>query len=154
MCRDSQRGKLERRVTPSTEEVSVHRDPKPETILKKGSRGTTAAVIAAALLSAPAMADETALSGPIQAGSLHDGPLDMVLYYVPVAGDLLEVTGTYAPKDGGEARRFVMVLSEGDAVAFAMPGHRQARYRFARRGTTVTASVEPAGLAELARKEP
>jgi hypothetical protein len=78
----------------------------------------------------------------------------MVLYYVPVAGDRLEVTGTYAPKDGGEARRFVMALSDGDRVAFSMPGHLQALYRFARKGATVTASVEAEGAPELAHYEP
>jgi len=128
--------------------------PKFDAILKGSVRGTAAAVIAAAFTSSPAMAEEAALSAPIQAGSLHDGPLDMVLYYVPIPGDLLKVTGTYAPKAGGEAHRFVMVLSDGDAVAFAMPGHLQALYRFARDGATVTASVEAAGSAELARYVP
>jgi hypothetical protein len=100
-----------------------------------------AAMFAAVLVVAPAAAEEVALAAATQAGSLHDGPLDMVLYYVPVAGGLLEVTGTYAPKGGGAARRFVMALSDGDAVSFAMPGYPDAAYRFARAGATVAAAV-------------
>jgi hypothetical protein len=100
-----------------------------------------AAVLAAALIAAPAAAEEVRIAAPIEAGSLHDGPLDMVLYYLPVAEGLLEVTGTYAPKAGGEARRFVLGLSEGDAVSFATPGYPQATYRFSRAGMTVTAAV-------------
>ena len=86
----------------------------------------SAAILVAALLAAPAAAEQVTLAAPIQAGSLYDGPLDMVLYYLPVAGGLLEVTGTCVPKEGGAARRFVMGLSEGDAVSFAMPGYPQA----------------------------
>ncbi len=114
----------------------------------------SAAILAAALLAAPAAAEQVTLAAPIQAGSLHDGPLDMVLYYLPVAGGLLEVTGTYAPKEGGEARRFVMGLSDGDAVSFAMPGYPQATYRFARAGATVTAAVAVSGPPRLAEGRP
>jgi hypothetical protein len=114
----------------------------------------SAAVVAAALLAAPAAAEQVTLAAPIQAGSLHEGLLDMVLYYLPVAGGLLEVTGTYAPKGGGEARRFVMGLSDGDAVSFAMPGYPQATYRFARAGATVAAAVAVSGPPRLAEDRP
>jgi hypothetical protein len=111
-----------------------------------------AAILAAMLLAAPAAAEEVTLKAAVQAGSLHDGPLDMVLYYVPVAGGLLEVSGTYAAKGSGKARRFVMGMSDGDAVSFAMPGYPQATYRFVRAGAMVTTSVgvsDAAGLAEI-----
>ena len=116
----------------------------------------SAAILAAALLAAPAAAaaEQVTLSAPIQAGSLHDGPLDMVLYYLPVAGGLLEVTGTYAPKGRGEARRFVMGLLDGDAVSFAMPGYPQATYRFGRAGATITAAVAVSGPSRLAEGRP
>ena len=78
----------------------------------------------------------------------------MVLYYLPVAGGLLEVTGNYAPKGGGEARRFVMGLSDGDAVSFAMPGYPQATYRFGRVGATVAAAVAVSGPSRLAEGRP
>lgn len=113
-----------------------------------------AAILAAMLLAAPSAAEEVTLAAAVHAGSLHDGPLDMVLYYVPVAGGLLEVTGTYAPKAGGKARRFVMRLSDGDAVSFAMPGYPQTTYRFARAGAMVTAAVGFSGAARLAETRP
>jgi hypothetical protein len=111
----------------TTHHTTIHRVP--------------AAILAAALLAAPAAAEEVMLAARGQGVSLHDGSLDMVLYYMPAEGGLLEVTGTYAPKHGGEARRFVMGLSDGDAVSFAMPGYPQATYRFARAGATVIAAV-------------
>jgi hypothetical protein len=39
--------------------------------------------------------------------------------------------------------RIVMALGDGDDVAFAMPGHPQALYRFVRTGESVTVSVRP-----------
>jgi hypothetical protein len=113
-----------------------------------------AAILAAALLAVPAAAEQVTLAAPIQAGSLHEGPLDMVLYYLPVVGGLLEVTGTYAPKGRGEARRFIMGLLDGDAVSFAMPGYPQATYRFGRAGATVTAAVAVSGTSRLAESRP
>jgi hypothetical protein len=101
----------------------------------------SAAILAAALLAAPASADQVTLAAPAEGWSLHDGPLDMALYYAAAGGSMLEVIGTYAPKAGGEARRLVMGLSEGDAVSFAMPGYPRATYSFARTGDAVTASV-------------
>ncbi|WP_167620228.1 hypothetical protein [Paracoccus ravus] len=98
--------------------------------------------VAMSLFALPVAAGTVSIWAPIQAGSLHEGPLDMVIYYRPVEGQLLEVTGTYAPRSGGAASRFVMVLSDGDAVSFAMPGYREARYSFVRKGISVTATVE------------
>ena len=66
----------------------------------------------------------------------------MVLYYVPVDGDLLEVTATFAPKVGGEPLRVVMGLADGDSVAFSMPGHQEPLYAFSRSGAEVTVSSE------------
>lgn len=130
--------------------------PEPST---KSTDNTTihslaAAILAATLLAAPAVAEEVTLTAAVQAGSLHDGPLDMVLYYVPVAGGLLEVSGTYAAKGSGNARRFVMGMSDGDAVSFAMPGYPQVTYRFVRAGTMVTAATGVSGAASLAEIRP
>jgi hypothetical protein len=113
-----------------------------------------AGILTAALLAASTAAEEVTIAAPIQAGSLHEGPLDMVLYYRPVPDGLLEVTGTYAPKAGGEARRFVMALSDGDAVSFAMPGYPQATYSFRRNAGTVTAAGAVAGRGSLADARP
>ena len=80
------------------------------------------------------------LDRPIEAGSLHEGQLDMVVYYVPVDGGLLEVTATFAPKTGGDPLRIVMGLADSDSVAFSMPGHEDSLYAFSRSGEEVTAS--------------
>lgn len=102
----------------------------------------SATMLAAAFLAAPALADDVSLGRPIKGAVLHEGRLDVAVHYVPVAGDLLEVTATFAPKGGGEARRVVMALADGDSVAFAMPGYQDGLYAFSRAGATVTASSE------------
>lgn len=102
----------------------------------------SASVLAALFLAAPAFAEESTIGRPIDAGSLHEGHLDMVVYYVPVEGDLLEVTATFAPKIGGDPHRVVMGLADGDSVAFSMPGHRGSLYAFSRSGEEVTVSSE------------
>lgn len=121
------------------------RFPKPAAILKHSGRGAAAAVVAAALMMAPATAEETTVSAPIHAGSLHDGPLDMVALYLPVAGGALEVTATFAAhiEDDPEPvpMRIVTALEDGDTVAFAMPGYPRALYRFQRAGEAVSVAV-------------
>jgi hypothetical protein len=104
-------------------------------------RRTPGALLFAALfLATPALAEEVTIRRPIEGGSLHEGRLDMVVYYVPVEGDLLEVTATYAPKTGGDPLRVVMGLADGDSLAFSMPGHRDSHYAFSRSGEEVTVS--------------
>ena len=102
----------------------------------------TASLLAAMFLTTPVFAEEATVARPIQAGSLHKGHLDMVVYYVPVDGDLLEVTATFAPKTGGDPQRVVMGLADGNSVAFSMPGHRGSLYAFSRSGEEVTVSSE------------
>ncbi|RWM06033.1 MAG: hypothetical protein E5X80_22165 [Mesorhizobium sp.] len=105
-------------------------------------RRTLGASLLATLFTAtPVLAEETNIGHPIEAGSLHKGRLDMVVYYVPVAGDLLEVTATFAPKDGGDPQRVVMGLADRDTVAFSMPGSQDTLYAFSRSGEEVTVST-------------
>jgi hypothetical protein len=99
-------------------------------------------LLAALFLATPALSEEATIGRPIEGGSLHEGHLDMVVYYVPVDGDLLEVTATFAPKDAGDPLRVVMGLADGDSVAFSMPGYQDTLYAFSRSGEEVTASVE------------
>src|SRR5687767_8617503 len=101
-----------------------------------------ASLLAALFLATPAFAGEATIGRPIEGASLHEERLDMVVYYVPVDGDLLEVTATFAPKGGGEPLRVVMALADGDSVAFSMPGHQDSRYAFSRSGEEVTVSSE------------
>jgi hypothetical protein len=102
----------------------------------------SASLLATLFLATPAFAEEATIGRPIESGSLHEGHLDMVVYYAPVDGDLLEVTATFAPKTGGDPQRVVMGLADGDSVAFSMPGHRGSLYAFSRSGEEVTVSSE------------
>ncbi|MDX8481561.1 hypothetical protein RFN28_24310 [Mesorhizobium sp. VK24D] len=99
-------------------------------------------LLVALFMATPVLAEEATIGRPVQAGSLHEGRLDMVAYYVPVDGDLLEVTATFAPKDGGDPQRVVMGLADRDSVAFSMPGYRDSLYAFSRSGEKVTVSTE------------
>jgi hypothetical protein len=101
-----------------------------------------ASLLAALFLATPAFAEEATVGRPIEGGSLHAGRLDMVVYYVPVDGDRLEVTATFAPKGGGDPMRVVMGLADGDSVAFSMPGYQDSLYAFSRSGEKVTVSTE------------
>ena len=107
-----------------------------------------AAVVSAASLfctffAAQASAEEGVMSRPIQAASLHEGPLDMVSYWVPLADGAFEVTATFIARDiGAEPMRIVMALVDGDGTTFAMPGYRSALYSFARKQEQVQVSVE------------
>ena len=101
-----------------------------------------ASLLAALFLATPAFAEDATVGRSIEGGSLHAGRLDMVVYYVPVDGDRLEVTATFAPKGGGDPLRVVMGLADGDSVAFSMPGYRDSLYAFSRSGGKVTVSTE------------
>ena len=102
----------------------------------------SASLLAAMFLATPALAEEVTVARPIEGALLHQGRLDMAVYFVPVDGEILEVTATFAPKGGGDAQRVVMALADGDSVAFAMPGYQDALYAFSRAGETVTVSSE------------
>ena len=96
----------------------------------------------AATLATAAIAESTTMSRPIQAGSLHEGPLDMVAYWVPLDGDGYQLTATFIGRmPGNRPMRVVMKLEDGDDVSFSMPGYRTALYRFEREGDAVDASV-------------
>ena len=101
-----------------------------------------ASLLAALLLATPALSEETTIGRPIEGGSLHEGRLDMVVYYLPVDGDLLEVTATFAPKGAGDPLRVVMGLADRNSVAFSMPGYQDSLYAFSRSGEEVTVSLE------------
>ena len=53
------------------------------------------------MLAIPALGDEAVMTRPIQAASLHGGPLDMVSYWAPLEDEEYELTATF----GREARR-------------------------------------------------
>jgi hypothetical protein len=109
----------------------------------------------ASLLAGAAFADQMTVTRAVQAASLHEGPLDMVAYYVEIPGGL-EVTATFAPRAPSAAApvRIVMALGDGDDVAFGVPGYPEALYRFTRAGAAVTMSVREAetGLPRLSAR--
>lgn len=100
-----------------------------------------ASLLAALFLATPTFAEEVTVGHPIEAGSLHKGPLDMVAYYIPI-DDLLVVTATFTSKVGGDPLRVVMGLADRDSVAFSIPGHKGWLYAFSRSGEEVTVSTE------------
>lgn len=97
------------------------------------------------LTAVAAQADAILLTQPIAGASLHDGAVDMSVYYTEVS-DGLEVVATYAPKSGDEAAsRLSMVLADGDAVTFGLPGARGVTYTFARAESDVTVTANRVG---------
>lgn len=110
--------------------------------------------VATAVLASLALAEQRTMTRAIEAASLHEGPLDMVAYFVPRPDDLYEVTATFAPRhvDGAPfaPMRIVMGLNDGNGTAFAMPGYPEAFYRFARSGDEVTVSVSTGILSAAA----
>jgi hypothetical protein len=113
-----------------------------------------APALAAALMAGPALADQMTMGQSIESASLHEGALDMVAYYVPAPDGAFEVTATFAPRTAmmmsAAPARLVMVLADGDDVAFSMPGYPETRYRFTRAGDGVTVSARPTAPAQLA----
>ena len=101
------------------------------------------AALLGATLIAPAQAEEVTISRALAAGSLHEGPLDMVAYWLEVPDGALEVTATFRDRETvDEPMRIVMPMQDGDAVAFGMPGYDGALYSFARSGQEISISVE------------
>lgn len=84
---------------------------------------------------------------PIEAGSLHEGRLDMVVYYVPADGDLLEVTATFAPKGGGDPQRVVMA----SPMPAPWPSPCRAIYAFSTSDEKVMVSTETTCVREPMR---
>ena len=104
---------------------------------------------------AQASAEEAVMSHPIQAGSLHEGPLDVVSYWVPLTDGAFEVTGTFLSRETGAApMRVVMALQDGDRTSFAMPGYMSALYSFERIQDEVKSSVDILPVQSVAQRSP
>ncbi|MBY8977873.1 hypothetical protein KHP62_18820 [Rhodobacteraceae bacterium NNCM2] len=110
------------------------------------------AVIAALVLltftALSAKAEETRVPYPFMAGSLHEGPLDMV-YYVDPSEELeihpngdFHLYATFVDDLDQEApfRRHI-ILADGENAEVVVPGHPDAIYHFWRRAQRVHASV-------------
>ncbi len=100
------------------------------------------AVLGAALIT-PVYAEEVTISKPMAAGSLHEGPLDMVAYWMDSPEGSLELTATFRDRaTDDEPMRIVMPMQDGDALSFGMPGYEASLYNFARSGQAITIGVE------------
>ena len=111
------------------------------------------AVLLGATTIASARAEEVTISQALAAGSLHEGALDMVAYWLDGPGGALELTATFRDRaTDDEPMRIVMPMQDGDALSFGMPGYEASLYSFARSGQEITISVEvmPAMIATMA----
>ena len=91
---------------------------------------------------ASAQAEEVTISHALAAGSLHEGALDMVAYWLDGPDGALELTATFRDRTtDDEPMRVVMPLQDGDALSFGMPGYPSLLYTFARAQSDVTISV-------------
>ena len=80
---------------------------------------TAAALLAAtgalAQEAAPAPAEAVTISRAMAAGSLHEGPLDMVAYWLDGPGNALELTATFRDRaTDDEPLRIVMPMQDGE----------------------------------------
>jgi hypothetical protein len=100
------------------------------------------AALLGATLMASAQAEEVTISHALAAGSLHEGALDMVAYWLEGPDGALELTATFRDRTtDDEPMRVVMPLQDGDALSFGMPGYPSLLYTFARAQSDVTISV-------------
>ncbi|WP_108260154.1 hypothetical protein [Mangrovicoccus ximenensis] len=104
---------------------------------------------ALALSAGAAAADEITLAKPLAGAALHEGGVDMSVYWTEVA-EGYEVVATYKGAADSDAARIAMVLNDGDRVSFGLPGTRGLVYSFARQdgAVTVTGTRQGIDLAE------
>ena len=100
-----------------------------------------AALLGATMMTS-AQAEEVTISHALAAGSLHEGALDMVAYWLDGPDGALELTATFRDRaTDDEPMRIVMPMQDGDALSFGMPGYPSLLYTFARVQSGVTISV-------------
>ena len=98
----------------------------------------------------PATAGEIRTATPLEATSLATDNLHVVAYFVPAAGDFYEVTATWVDAEGSAPQRLVLSLDDGERVSFALPGHEETLFTFAREIDALAVSSEPAHREESA----
>ena len=69
--------------------------------------------------------------------------MSLVAYYTPEGADGFEVTAIWLGDEDAEPSRIVMLLAEGDTVAFSLPGHTDTRFTFTREFDAVAVRAEP-----------
>lgn len=98
---------------------------------------TALLMTAFALTASVASAEDISLTTPKSGATLHEGGIDMSVYYTDTQ-DGLEVVATYTPRVSAYApQRMTMLLQDGDAVSFGLPGVYDLSYSFSRTGDAV-----------------
>ncbi len=81
------------------------------------------------------------LDGPLQGASLHEGDIDMVVYYLP-RGAALGVVATYADRDRPDRPgRIQFDLADGEEITLGFNTREGLRYRFVRTDCIVAVSA-------------
>lgn len=123
--------------------VALHKLRVPETFTSEMNMTRFLAAIAVAAFAtvAPAAnAEEYTLTKPMTGITLHDGGVDMSVYFESKA-DGMEVVGTYVAQRPNETpSRIRMLLQDGEGTAFALPEGLQAYYTFERQGDALKVS--------------
>lgn len=97
-------------------------------------------VLAASLFvtAGAANAADLTLSTAFEGATISHGAVDMSVYYTDVENGF-EVVATYVARETATTPdQLVMVLADGDAVSFGLPGVSGQVYTFARDGESVT----------------
>ncbi|WP_172331297.1 hypothetical protein [Mangrovicoccus sp. HB161399] len=100
---------------------------------------------ALALTAGTASAGEITLAKPLAGAALHEGGVDMSVYWTEVDAGY-EVVATYQGAADQQASRIAMVLTDGDRVTFGLPGTRGLVYSFARENGAVTVTGTRKGI--------
>lgn len=109
--------------------------------LKKILASTAGTIVCLSLFGSAALADTVILDKEKSGHSLHDGGINMVLYYEKNKGSHT-VVATYATKENpAEAYRFKVSLSEQARVHYFVPGSSKIYYQFERSGDKITIST-------------
>ncbi|MEO1493512.1 MAG: hypothetical protein AAFV19_15255 [Pseudomonadota bacterium] len=110
------------------------------------------AAMALGVMSGPAIAETMTVKAPLEAATVKSDDLDMVAYFRELDGDVLEVTATFAEREGFyRPARVVMGLEQDARVAFSVPGFPETLYRVSRRDGALTVSVERIEFIEVAQ---
>ncbi len=105
------------------------------------------ATLLACISGIAAQADQINLTAPMQGASLHEGGVDMAVYFLDQK-DVFEVVATYVDTtEPYDPARLRMGLTDGDAVHFSLPGLRHVFYTFERTGDSIRVSAEPSSTA-------
>jgi len=102
-----------------------------------------ASILSAAAFSA--QAEMISLESPMQAASLHEGGVDMVVYYLDEEDHFQLVANYLDGTDPASPSRIRMGLVDGDRTSFSLPGIPQVIYSFERIGSSVIATADLLG---------